>query len=268
MKIMVSMLKNDRVEALLTQRMATVIAITDLSPTLRRIRLQGSDLEGFCFETLSPETHVKLFFPCDSKETITLPEVLNAGRSADWSGAREGRFSPFRDYTIRAFDAEALTIDIDFVLHDVGVGGPWAKQAEIGQCLGVFGPRSFKFPPLDAEHYVLLADETSLPALARWLEILPASARIDAWVEVASIESQIPLPEHDNAKVRWVYSDAGYGQGLIDAVNAFSNDLISESTWVWGATEAHTVAQLKRHFLAHTEVAVAHLDMVSYWKQA
>jgi len=261
------MLKNDRIEALLTQRMATVIAITDLSPTLRRIRLQGPDLEGFCFEVLSPETHVKLFFPCDSKDKITLPEVLDGGHGADWSGVREGRFSPFRDYTIRAFDAETLTIDIDFVLHDVGVGGPWAKQAEIGQSLGVFGPRSFKFPPLAAEHYVLLADETSLPALARWLEILPASARIDAWVEVTSIESQILLPSHDNSNIRWVHSDAGYGQGLVDAVNAFSNDLIGELTWVWGAMEAHTVAQLKRHFLAHTEVKAAHLDLVAYWKQ-
>jgi NADPH-dependent ferric siderophore reductase len=31
---------------------------------------------------------------------------------------------------------------------------------------------------------VFFVDETSLPELARWLEILPKTAKIDAWIEV------------------------------------------------------------------------------------
>jgi NADPH-dependent ferric siderophore reductase len=49
--------------------------------------------------------------------------VLSNGQ-ADLKGTATARFSPFREYTIRAYDADLLTVDIDFVLHDEGIGGP------------------------------------------------------------------------------------------------------------------------------------------------
>jgi NADPH-dependent ferric siderophore reductase len=265
---MASIMKNERVEVLLKQRTATVVEVTDLSKTLRRIKLQGNDLEGFHYDVLAPEAHVKLFFPNASNNELRMPEVLNAGRGADWKGAGEGRFSPFRDYTIRAFDAGALTVDIDFVLHDDGVGGPWAKQVEVGQLLGIFGPRSFKFPPLNASNYLFLVDETSLPALARWLEILPQETTINAWIEVASVESEIPLPQHAGAKIQWLYSQSNecHGHTLIKAADSIADELVNESTWVWGATEAHTIVKLKRKLIEDGRFNPAHLDLTAYWK--
>ncbi|RBO78514.1 siderophore-interacting protein [Marinomonas aquiplantarum] len=263
------MLKNTRIEIPLKPRSAKVIRIMDISPTLRRVRLQGSELEGFGFHPLAPEAHVKLFFP-QSPNHLRMPNVMENG-SADWQGAKEGRFSPFRDYTIRAFDKHTCTLDIDFVLHDEGVGGPWAKQAKVGDVLGIFGPRSVKLPPTNAANYVFFVDETSLPAFARWLEILPNDAHIDAWIEVASADSEIPLSHGDNTKLNWLYrdSDGGqpYGALLYHAVETLPILSLSDATWLWAATEAHVIAQMKRRLMTlKSLINPAHLDLVAYWK--
>lgn len=267
---MTSILKNERVEVPLKQRVATVVEVKDLSKTLRRIKLQGDDLEGFGFHPLAPEAHVKLFFPEESSDELRLPRVLSNGQ-ADWKGAATGRFSPFREYTIRAYDADLLTVDIDFVLHDEGVGGPWAKQAKVGQTLGIFGPRSVKLPPFDASNYVFFADETSLPALARWLEILPKTAKIDAWIEVQSAENEIPLAQHSGANIRWLHRNdsldkVAYGALQLQALASLPEDLLSKNTWIWAAAEAHTIGQMKRELIKSSKINTAHLDLTSYWK--
>ncbi|MCV2401471.1 siderophore-interacting protein [Marinomonas sp. C2222] len=260
--------ENVRVEVPLKERLANVVSVVDLSPTLRRVRLQGADLHDFQFDELAPEIHVKLFFPTESQPELRLPKATPDGKSADWSGLKEGLLSPCRNYTIRAFDAEAGTVDIDLVLHDEGVGGPWAKQAQVGQTLGLFGPRSWKFPPLGAVNYVFFADETSVPALARWLEILPSDAKVEAFIEMPSAESEIPLPHHGGATIHWLQNNDGfYGESLINAANNLSSQALNANTWVWGATEAHAVASLKRFFLQESGVNPSNIDVVAYWKQ-
>ena len=266
---MTSILQNEREEVQLKQRVITVVEVKDISKTLRRVTFHGEDLEGFKFHLLSPEAHVKLFFPDMETGELRMPTVPADGWGADWEGVNEGRFSPFRDYTIRSFDADALIVEIDFALHHVGVGGPWAIQAKAGQKLGIFGPRFIKTPPLNAKRYVFLADETSLPALARWLEILPEEAIVDAWIEVESVESEIILPSHAGAHVHWLYSkpDETIGSKLIEAVELISDEFFSSETWVWAATEAHTIAKLKRTLVKDERLNSAHLDLTSYWKQ-
>lgn len=266
-----SILKQERIQVPLKQRVARVIKLKDLSSTLRRVTLQGEDFQDFGFHPLAPETHVKLFFPNASDDVLRMPEVLDDG-NADWQGAAEGRFSAFRDYTIRSFDADLLTVDIDFVLHDVGVGGPWAKQAKVGDLLGIFGPRSVRLPPLDALKYVLFVDETSLPALARWLEILPESANIDAWIEVYSASSEISLPAHVGANLYWLHrnneqENHPYGRLLLDALDNLPSGWACEKTWVWAATEAHAIVQLRRKLMNIDVLNKDHLDLVAYWKQ-
>jgi NADPH-dependent ferric siderophore reductase len=267
----VSILKHERIQVPLKQRVARVVKLKDLSSTLRRVTLQGEDFQGFGFHPLAPEAHVKLFFPNASDDVLRMPEVLDDG-NADWQGAAEGRFSAFRDYTIRSFDADLLTVDIDFVLHDVGVGGPWAKQAKVGDLLGIFGPRSVRLPPLDALKYVFFVDETSLPALARWLEILPESANIDARIEVHSVSSEISLPAHVGANLHWLHrnneqENHPYGRLLLDALDNLPSGWACEKTWVWAATEAHAIVQLRRKLMNIDVLNKDHLDLVAYWKQ-
>lgn len=266
---MTSILQNEREEVQLKQRVITVVDVKDISKTLRRVTFHSEDLKGFHFHLLSPECHVKLFFPDQESGELRMPPVPEDGWGADWEGVNEGRFSPFRDYTIRSFNAETLTVEIDFALHDVGVGGPWAVQVKEGQKLGIFGPRFIKSPPLHAKGYVFFADETSLPALARWLEVLPQDAMVQAWIEVASPESEIRLPSHAGAHVHWLYSKSGemIGSRLVEAAQSIPDVFFASTTWVWGATEAHVTAKLKRALLKNGGFESAHLDLTSYWKQ-
>lgn len=78
------------------RRRLTVKAVTDLTPSLRRITLTGDDLIDF--NSPGADDHVKLFLP-----------------------APEGEELVGRDYTPRHFRPEALELDLDFVLHEEGI---------------------------------------------------------------------------------------------------------------------------------------------------
>lgn len=116
-------------------------------------------------------------------------------------------------------------------------------------------------------------DETSLPAFARWLEILPNEARIDAWIEVASVDSEIPLSHGDNTNLNWLYRDSEddqlYGALLYHALETLPILSLGDATWLWAATEAHVIAKMKRRLITlNSLISPAHIDLVAYWKTA
>ena len=60
---------------------------------------------------------------------------------ARWRDLPDEARMPFRTYTVRRIDPEALELDIDFVLHhDAGPAGAWAEAATIGDRILVVGP--------------------------------------------------------------------------------------------------------------------------------
>ena len=93
---------------------------------------------------------------------------------------------------------------------------------------------------------MFFVDETSLPELARWLEILPKMAKIDAWIEVQSVENEIPLPQHSDTNIHWFHRNesldkVAYGALPLQVLASLSEDLLSKNTWIRAATEAHTI---------------------------
>lgn len=261
-------LEIELVQYKLQQRFAKVISVTDLSPSLRRIQFGGLDLLSLPFDRLAPDLHVKLFFPedpWDAANKIKMPVVQRNGE-ADWYGVRDGRFSDFRDYTVRSFNAQLGQIEIDFVLHETGVGGPWASQAKVGQMLGVLGPRILKRIPTHANQYIFFADETGLPALARWLEILPLECSVWAAIEVSGYDGIIHLPERPNTTIHWLPRNEQdcFGELLLSYLDHLPS--IDALSWCWGACEASTVVELKKRMLA-LGFCSEYLDLKAYWKR-
>ena len=82
-----------------------------------------------------------------------------------------------RDYTPRRYDLDTLELDIDFVLHGDGPASTWAEQAKPGQFLHIGGPRGSMIVPDIFDSYLLIGDETALPAIARRLEGLAAESQ-------------------------------------------------------------------------------------------
>jgi NADPH-dependent ferric siderophore reductase len=89
-----------------------------------------------------------------------------------------------RDYTPRYWDVAKGTLDLDFVLHGDGPASSWAAQAQIGDKLVIGGPRGSLVIPATFDWYLLVGDETALPAIGRRIEELPAGSRVLAIIEV------------------------------------------------------------------------------------
>ncbi|MEG2033263.1 MAG: siderophore-interacting protein, partial [Janthinobacterium sp.] len=130
--------------------------------------------------------------------------------------------------------------------------------------LGVGGPRGSMLVPLDFDWYVLVGDQTALPAIARRLEQLPATARAIAVIEIVEDGEQIALDSAAQLDVRWVARNGRKGPLLLDALRQIA--LPSEGDgYVWVACE-HAQVQGLRGYFVEAGVPKQHLHVASYWK--
>lgn len=246
----------------LVPRLLRVVDHQLLAPAMRRIVLGGADLaQPFPFEPLAVSDHVKLVFPEIESGEIHLPAVVD-----DRLVMPAGRPRPiFRDYTVRAHDAAAQRLTIDFVLHDHGVAGRWARRAKIGDELGVLGPRGSHLYPGDFENYLIAGDETALPAMARWVEELPAGTAAEVFISVANLGEKIALASRPGINVTYLERSAQGPAVLLDAVQNYARP--AGELFVWVAGEAAAVKPIRRHVRDVLEIPAEHADIDGYWKQ-
>lgn len=211
-----------------------------LSPGFTRVTLGGQDLAGF--SSLGPADHVKLHFP-------------------------DGESTAKRDYTPREFrpgkDDSAAELDIDFFRHGAGPASEWVAWAEPGTGLVVGGPRGSRLPPLGARRVVLGADESALPALARWIELLPEEVEILAFVQLSNDSDAAYLePDHvHRARIAWL----GKAEGTLERAIRALGPLDSE-TFVWAAGEAENLRPVRRYLKRELGLSADQVRMTGYWK--
>ena len=235
------------------RRKLEVLRVVELTPRMRRITLGGPELEGFI--SLGSDDHVKLFFPQTAEERAAL-EGLDLS-----AGLKNSAMPPMRDYTPRRIDLNTFELDIDFVLHGDGPAATWAAQAEPGQSLHIGGPRGSMIVPDIFDSYLLIGDETALPAIARRLEELPAGRKVLAVIEIANAAEQQTLKSAAHVEVIWVVRDQ---DDLLDTVQNLT--LPSGSLYSFVATETKLSRQLRRVLLDTHKVDEAFLKAVGYWR--
>jgi NADPH-dependent ferric siderophore reductase len=199
-----------RVRHPLRFRLLEVCRVDRLTPHLLRVTLQGDALDGFV--STGFDDHVKVFFPDPVTGELLAPALGDDGPI--WP---EGKRPVMRDYTPGQFDPVNLTLQIDFALHQPG--GPatcWAEQAQVGQRLGIAGPKGSFMVPTGFDWHLLVGDDTGLPAIAKRLAELPAGARAEVLMEVDSHADHIPLPSLADVNVVWVHREQH--QSLLDAL--------------------------------------------------
>ncbi|WP_182112714.1 MULTISPECIES: siderophore-interacting protein [unclassified Actinotalea] len=251
-----------RVRLPMAARRLVVRRVAELSPTMRRIALGGPDLAGF--EAHGPADHLKVFFPEEPGAEVTLP-VLEDGR---WTN-RDDPGLVCRDYTVRTVAAGSEELIVDMVVHEHGPAGRWAAQAEPGQVLGTLGPRGSMLMPLDRDTYLLAADETGVPALLNWLDRLPPSASVRAFVEVGGPGEELDLPDRAGTVVTWLHRDGaepGTTTLLPDAVGAALLTRPAGTLWAWAAGEVAAVRAIRGH-LAAVGVDRDSFAMTGYWRR-
>ncbi len=243
-----------------------VARVTPLTPTLTRVTLTGDQLTGFASD--GPADHVKVFFPDPATGILSAPESTPEGIRRPETGVVISR-----DYTPRAFrtaesnPAGGAELDIDFVLH--GTEGPasaWAAGAVPGDELVIAGPRGSRLVPDGVARAVLLADETALPALSRWLELLPAEVEITALADVAdaSVPAYLPDDLRLRADIVWLYRENGPDQ-LLAALRGLGP--IDDETFVFGAGEASMLAPIRRYLRRELGLPAAQVALSGYWKR-
>ncbi|NVB41093.1 siderophore-interacting protein [Pseudenhygromyxa sp. WMMC2535] len=208
----------------LHRRMLTVTRVEELTPRMRRIHFSDPGLSNFI--SLSPDDHVKIFLP-----------------------DAEGKLA-MRDYTPRAFDREAGTLTLDFAIHDAGPATQWATQARPGDSLEIGGPRGSRVLPDDFDWYVLVGDETALPAIGRRVESLRAG--VPVWT-VVTIFDQAEVQRFEAAadwRPVWVTRGEPSPDDAARLKVAVSElSLPPGEGYVWIAAEAGVTDELRTHFV-------------------
>ena len=149
------MTERHRITRIRRERRRRQLIVTErvqLSPSMVRLVFTAPDLADF--DSAAPDDHIKLFF-----------EDADGGRA-------------MRDYTPRAFDNAARSLTVDFALHQAGPATAWAMRAQPGDTLNIGGPQGSTVLADDFDWYVLIGDETALPAIGRRLEELRADVPV------------------------------------------------------------------------------------------
>lgn len=224
------------------RRSLSVVRAFALTPAMRRIEFASPELHDFA--SAGADDHIKLF----------------VADPASPSGVA------MRDYTPRAFDAGRGTLTVDFALHNAGPATAWAIQAKPGDTLEIGGPRGSLVVADDFDFYLLIGDETALPAIGRRVEGLrpgvPVTtiAVVDSGVEAQTFETRAAW------RPVWVFRA---GQPA-DDVALLRDALASWRTpagdgYVWIAAEAAVARTLKGHMLEERRHPKAWLKSAGYW---
>lgn len=242
---------------------ATVARIADISPSLRRITLTGAGLAEFT--GVGADQFVRLFLPKPGQATPLLPvtdewwtellEVPAADRPV------------LRNYTVRAWRADAGELDIDMVLH--GESGPasrWAGAARVGDVVGILEQHAPYELPADAPWQLLAADETALPAIGAILETVPPGIPTTVLVEVPGIADVQPLALPPHVSVTWLpRGQAAAGSLLVDAVRGA--DLPESQGYAWVAGESSVVTTIRRHLVNDRKLRKERIYFCGYWRR-
>lgn len=241
----------------LKARLLEVVSTEHVGARMQRVTLGGAQLEeDFPVVPMAPADHVKLMFPDPTTGVVSLPEIV------DGRPVRRPDSAPLmRDYTVRAVNSSGLVID--FLRHEHGPAGNWAITARVGDRLGVVGPRGSKVYPSDFGRYVLVADETGLPAVARWLEEPTLQAAIEVYV-FGEGSDEYPLPERRNTNITWLDHPIG------DRRNAVLRELgdtleLSDDLFIWATGESESLAEFRKG-VRERGFSRAHQHFSGYWR--
>lgn len=224
------------------RRRLTVKEKGNVTPGMIRILLEGSDLADFT--SLSPDDHVKLFVQADD------------GTPA------------MRDYTPRRFDTGAGTLTLDFAVHDAGPATRWAIDAAVGDVLEIGGPRGSVTISPTFDWWLLVGDETALPAIGRRLEELPKGTRVISVVTVAGPEEEQLFSTETDLQAIWVHrplGEAANPEPVLAALDCI--DWPTGDGFVWIASEAQVARAVRDHVTSRRNHSRGWLKAAGYWKQ-
>jgi NADPH-dependent ferric siderophore reductase len=224
------------------RRMLTVSSTELLTPRMRRFGFTSPELHDFV--SASHDDHVKLFFPADGNGSETC----------------------MRDFTPRRFDRSPGMLVIDFALHEAGPATRWAISAQVGDTLEIGGPRGSSVVPDDFDWYLLVGDETALPAIGRRVEELRAGVPVTSFVLMETGEAQ-----HFQTRAiwtpRWIARDGSLDDAALLRTALADYALPGGDGFVWIAAEASVARSMRNHIIEDLGHPRQWTKAAGYWKR-
>lgn len=251
----------ERVRHELKFRICEVVSVNYLTPKMIRVEVTSPDLSGFT--SLSYDDHVKLFFVPDGGE-IALPiSGPNGLQFPEGMPRPEGR-----DYTPRHFDSETNTLTLDFVTHGDGPAITWAKNAKPGDTVGLGGPRGSFVLSEGFDWYMLIGDETALPAIGRRIEELSQGQKAIALIEIADDKERQTFDVKADVNVQWLARNgakAGNPELVLSTIR--EQKLPDGNVYIFIAGEAEMVKAARDFFVGECGHNPDWIKAASYWRK-
>lgn len=227
----------NRIRHNLKRRSLVVRDVSPLTPMMLRITLEGTDLADF--PSASPDDHIKLILP----------------------GTGE-----MRDYTPRRFDREAGTLVVDFALHEVGPATDWARAARPGDSIQIGGPKGSAVITGDIDWWLLIGDETALPAIGRRLEELAAGTRVMTVIAVTDAAEEQAFETGCNLSTVWIHRPAEAKDDPAPVLAALKTMVLPEGDgFVWIAAEAQITRTVRTYVTETMGHPASAIKAAGYW---
>ena len=230
----------ERVRHELKVRSLRVESVSRVTPAMMRITFSGEDLADFASPAF--DDHVKLLTPMKS-------------------GGVERR-----DYTPRRYDPQARTLIIDFAIHEAGPATRWALDAQPGDAIQIAGPKGSKvILAEDVQRWLLIGDETALPAIGRHIEEARAGVQITSVVAISGPEDRQDFATDAELTALWAQralSDVGNPTALLARIERLK---VQPNTFVWIAAEAGVARAIRNHFTEQRGHPPSWMKAAGYW---
>ncbi|MFT3861269.1 siderophore-interacting protein [Micropruina sp.] len=187
---------------------AQVVRTQRVSPSFQRVTIASGDLCGFDWRGL--DHWFRLFFPVRPGGELRLPEVKGRQWWQSYLDIPEADRPHCSNYTVAEYRCagEVAELDIDVVLHwhegELSGVARWAVHAEPDSPAGLLDQGVLFDPPSDAEEFVLVSDESGLPAVRGILRDLPSHAVGTAIIEVPAADDVHPVTAPTGMRIQWV----------------------------------------------------------------
>mgnify|MGYP001229195991 CR=1 FL=1 len=223
------------------RRTLTVAKKFNVTPNMIRIVLSGDELSGV--QSPGADDNIKMIVPDEIGKSV------------------------MRSYTPRAYNAEAQELVIDFAVHEAGPATRWALDVEPGDKAVIAGPRGSKRVMGKIDRWLMIADETALPALARRLEDGKSGEQFDCLITVPSESDQQDIESASDVRIDWLHRDETNAAPCDATPLLFALERmdIMPGTYVWIAAEGGVVRTLRNYLMGSRGVDKHWIKATGYW---
>ena len=239
----------------------TVKRVQNLTPNMIRVTLDCPSLTDI--DSNRQGAHCKLLLPNCNISKQEFSQIISIKPSELSIDQRPIR----RTYTVRYFRKDTLEMDIDFVNHgDNGPASAWARNAKLGDFIGLLGPAFPKIKEFYADWYLVAADMSALPLAAATIEAMPKKAKGVAILEITSEEDKQIIQSPSGIQYHWIVHPNSHTPSTAQL------SFLKQMEWPPGivqtciAGESGLMRQIKRYVTTEKNLPKTDTYISGYWK--